>query len=176
MKALFAFLLFLSMGFSPADTVRISDFYKDAKVGQWILMKSTDGLETRTSVTAKGDGKITLRIQSYKDKRQISDSEQVIDALAGKVLSIKIFDEGTFKEIIPEESEIDHFFRLEFKHIAEEKVKVIKGAFTCQKYRAVYNDRVVRAWLNDDVPILHLVKIAMQGGTVQLADYGDDSV
>ena len=176
MKAILAAILLLVVGIASADIVRISDFYKDAKVGQWILMKSSDGLETETSVTAKGDGKITLRIRSYKVKRQISDSEQVVDALAGKVLSIKIFEEGTFKEIIPEDSEIDHFFRLEFKRIAEEKVKVIKGAFKCQKYRAVYHDRVVRAWLNDEVPILHLVKIAMQGGIVQLVDYGDASV
>jgi len=176
MKSIFVFLFLVSAALLSADIVRISDFYKDAKVGQWILMKSTDGLETKTSVTAKGDGKVTLRIQSYKDKRQISDSEQVIDALAGKVLSIKIFDEESFKEIIPEESEIDDFFRLEFKRVSEEKVKVIKGTFVCRKYRAVYNDRVVRAWLNEKVPILHLVKIVMQGGAVQLVDYGDDSV
>lgn len=174
MKTFIVSLVLLLASFASADTVRISDFYKDAKVGQWILMKSTDGLKTKTSVTAKGGGKITLRIQSYKDERLISDSEQVMDALAGKVLSIKIFEDGTFKEIIPEESEIDDFFRLEFSPVREEKIKVIKGTFSCTKYRSIYNDRVVKAWLNDKVPILHLVKIGMQGGAVQLVDYGND--
>lgn len=169
-------LWMLSFAFClEANALKISDFYKDAKVGQWILMKSSDGLLTRTSVIAKGNEKITLRIQNYKNKKLISDSEQVVDVKEGRVLFIRIYDQGNIKEIYPEKTEVDEFFQIEFKPIRKEVLQVKKGKFSCDRYKGIYKDRVVIAWINPDVPILHLIKMKTQGVSVQLVDFGPSS-
>lgn len=152
--------------------LRISDFYQDVKVGQWILMKSGDGLLTKTSVVAKGEGKITLRIQSSQREKIISTSEQMIDIEMGRVISIRIYEGSRVKEIRPKKSEMDDFFHIEFQQVGEEYIAVEKGYFNCHLYKGIYKDRKVKAWINYEVPILHLVKISMKEGSVQLVDYG----
>jgi hypothetical protein len=153
--------------------LKISDFYRDVKVGQWILMKSSDGLLTRTAIVAKGDGRITLNIKSYQDEKLVSDSEQIVDVEQGRILSVRINDQGVIKEIKPEKTDAEDFFQIDFRPSGSESIAVEKGLFNCKRYKGIYKDRVVRAWINDEVPILHLVKIRMQGVAVELVDYGD---
>jgi len=172
MKKYFLLLIFFLFIAPDIYGLKISDFYEKAKVGQWILMKSSDGSSTRTAVIAKGDNKLTLNIKSFQAGKLISDSEQIVDAREGRILSIRINDGGVIKEIKPERTDADDFFQMEFRLSGEESIAVEKGLFHCKRYKGIYKDRVVRAWLNDEVPILHLVKIRMQGVSVQLVDYG----
>lgn len=151
--------------------LKISDSYDEAKVGQWILMKSSDGLLTRTAVVAKGDGKLTLRIKSFKGDQLISNSEETIDVEQGRVLGIRIYEGNRVKEINPKKTDLDEFFHVSFDHEGQEEVAVEKGFFHCERFKGIYKDRVVTAWINHDVPILHLVKVSMKGVTVELVDY-----
>ena len=170
-KALFfIFIFWTGAGFSEA--LQISDFYKGAEVGQWILMRSSDGLLTKTSVIAKGDKKLTLKIENFKKKELISRSEQVIDVEAGRVISIKIYDQDSLKEITPDSTEMDDFLKITFTKVGEKEIAISKGLFRCDAYKGIYEDRIVRVWLNQEVPILHLVKIRMTGISVELVDYG----
>ncbi|MBI1870363.1 MAG: hypothetical protein HYS07_04125 [Chlamydiae bacterium] len=168
------FCLLSSVMVSSVEALKISDFYQDVKVGQWILMKSSDGLLTKTSVIAKGDGKITLGLKSFKGKKMkvVSDSEEVIDVKKGQVVSLRIHEGDRVKEIFPDQTEMDEFFQINFNLIGEGAVTMDQKHFECKRYKGVYNDRVVLAWLSDEVPILHLVKIRMQGVSVKLVDYG----
>ncbi len=176
MKKIFIQLVILCCLFvqGSAQALKISDFYQNTKVGQWILMKSSDGLLTRTAVVAKGDEKLTLKITSFNKDKQISDSEQLIDLNEGKVISIRIYDGGNVKEIYPEKTEMNDFFQIDFKLDGEESIAVEKGFFPCQRYRGVYQDRLVKVWLSDSIPILHLAKISMQAISVEIVDYGGD--
>src|SRR5574341_2522884 len=110
MKKVFFFLNFFLFIVPSIYGLKISDFYGEAKVGQWILMKSSDGLLTRTSVIAKGEKKITLKIKSFQEGKIISDSEQVVDVRQGRILSVRINDQGVIKEIRPEKTDADDFF------------------------------------------------------------------
>ncbi len=166
-------LLFLCLCMTQqAQALKISDFYQNTKVGQWILMKSSDGLLTRTAVVAKGDEKLTLKITSFDKDKQISDSEQLIDLNEGKVISIRINDGGNVKEIHPEKAEMNDFFQIDFKPDGEGSIAVEKGFFPCKRYRGIYQDRLVKVWLSDTIPILHLAKISMQAISVEIVDYG----
>ena len=171
-KSFFVLMICQFLMIVHAEALKISEFYPEAQVGQWILMKSSDGLLTRTQVMAKGENKLTLKIQCFKGDRLISDSEQVVDASEGRVLTIRLLDHGNVRELHPSKTETDDFFQIDFRPAGSGEVSVEKGLFRCKRYRGIYKDRVVRAWILDEVPILHLVKISMQGITVQLVDYG----
>lgn len=166
-------LFFLLLVGSSVHALKISDFYQSTKVGQWILMKSNDGLLTRTAVIAKGDDKLTFRVTSFEGKKQISDSEQVIDLKEARVIAIRIYENGKEKELYPDGTEMDGFLGVDFRAEGEEGLAIEKGFFPCKRYKGIFRDRVVKAWISDDIPILHLVKISMQGVSVQLVDYGN---
>lgn len=173
-KAVIFILLIFCVNFET-EALKIADFYKEAKVGQWILMKSSDGLLTRTSVIAKGGGKVTLKIQNFENQKVVSDSEQVVNVEEGRVIFIRIYDQGNIKEIYPEKTEVDDFFQIEFRPIGQERVKTDKGSFLCDRYKGLYQDHVVHAWINRNVPILHLIKMRTQGASVRLVDYGSET-
>ncbi|MBI1883013.1 MAG: hypothetical protein HYS08_02270 [Chlamydiae bacterium] len=166
------FYLLTSIFVIPVQALKISDFYQEAKVGQWILMKSSDGLLTRTAVVAKGDGRLTLRIQNFKQDQLISDAQETFDVEKGKIISVMIQEGNRVKEILPKQTEMDDFFQVNFRLLGDESVQVEKGDFPCKRYKGIFRDRVVKAWINDEIPILHLVKMTMQAVEVELVDYG----
>ncbi|MFC1643698.1 hypothetical protein ACFL1F_01285, partial [Chlamydiota bacterium] len=133
---------------------------------------SSDGLITRTIVVDKNAGQLQIEIKSIQNGNLISDAKEYIDLKNGKISLIKIKTrDGEVKEIVPDKSAED-FTSLEFQKKGMDKIKVPAGEFMCDRYRAIYDDYVIDAWINDDIPVLKLVKIKMRGIVVSLNDYG----
>ena len=63
---------------------------------------------------------------------------------------------------------------LDFEKRGEETVEVPAGTFLCDRYRAIYDDYVIDAWITDQVPLIHLVKVKMRGAVVELLNYGNE--
>ncbi|MDP3979936.1 MAG: hypothetical protein Q8Q33_00830 [Chlamydiota bacterium] len=166
--------LFCIILIHQAQALRIVDWYKDVSVGQWIELESNDGLITKTKVIQKHDGLITLHIISSLDGENVSDSEQVVDINQGKVISIKMHTKTGDIEIDPSESDFDEVFRLNFEPYHEEEIIVNKGTYMCQVYRTIYDDRIVRIWVNQGIPVLHMVQLRMQSAWIKLRDFGTD--
>lgn len=172
-RLFFLLLIILPLFSTEAFALKITDFYRDVNPGQWILMRSSDGLKTRTTILEKEQGKLVMRIESFIGEDNLSVSKQVFDLQKSRIISIRTIDEtGRVFELSPENSDVEDFFGLEFAYESVEKVHVPAGTFLCRVYRAIYQDYVVKIWINDDVPILHLVKISSQGIVVRLEDYG----
>ncbi|MDP8218264.1 MAG: hypothetical protein P9M03_06020 [Candidatus Theseobacter exili] len=169
---LWIFLLIL-ISANDLQALKISDFYKEVQPGQWILMKSSDGLSTRTIIEKKDSEKIELQIESFSDKELISISDQIYDCFRNKIVYIKTRDKtGRIFELSSDDTQTDDFFNLDYTLIGEETVMVPAGKFICKVYKAIYQDHVVKAWISTEVPVFHLVKISAQGISVRLVDFG----
>ena len=158
----------------PSYALRIADFYQEVQVGQWMILQSSDGLCTRTEVLSKDDGIVKLHIQSTINGELVSDSDQLIDVLEGRTISILIRDESGAKELKPSKTDFDQLFQIEFEFVKEEIIVVDDKEYECDLYRAIFNDRLVKIWISDEVPILHLVQMSMHQASVKIVDYGDE--
>ena len=173
-KTLFVTVVLCMSTFTPVHALKIADFYQSARSGDWIEMKSNDGLVTRTTVLGIKDGVLEIEIISTHKGQLISQAQEYINIDEGKIIVIKVTAaDGLLREIYPDEK-TDDFMTLDFEKKGEDTVEVPAGTFSCERYRAIFNDYVIDAWITDQVPLIHLVKVKMRGAVVELLNYGNE--
>ncbi|MFC1668515.1 hypothetical protein ACFL1T_03940 [Chlamydiota bacterium] len=156
-----------------AYSLKISEFYRSCQVGEWIEVKSSDGIVTKTIVTDLTDDTVTLQIATYQKKNCLSVSKEIVDVSSGKILKVLIkTQDGRVKEVYPDK-ELEDLLSLELEQKGKERIRVPAGIFDCEKYRTIYNDTVIDVWITQEVPIIHIVKVKMRGLVISLLDFGN---
>ncbi|MFC2140522.1 hypothetical protein ACFLQ1_02240 [Candidatus Auribacterota bacterium] len=178
-KISFFFLLFFSFfftasSFSLAAPIQIiKELFKDAKKGEWVLTQSKKGYQNKTTVLKRQENLLILEIQNIIKGKVESKTVQEIDLNTNQI---------TKAEIISEEDEIikipvkNIFFNsvkiTKYAQIKKETIKVPAGTFICRVYKTIANDKVGYLWLNDTVPVNHIVKAKIKHTVVKLIDFG----
>ncbi len=175
---LFLVILFFSFAYITAgeQQFKLIDFYSKVQSGEWVMMESSQGIETLTLVVEKKDDTVTLDVKNSEHGQLLAVSRQYFSLKQNRFLEMHIQQDGQSYIVQDPHNEIDQLMTLPLKKMGEDIVKTRKGRLKCMRYRGVYQDHVVDVWTHADIPILSVAKIATQMWKIKVQDWGNTGV
>jgi len=166
------------LGLSSAEEIYVlREIFKDAEPGQWVLSETKKGYQSKTKVLAREGSLLTIEISNIIKGQIESKTIQKIDLEKDKIIEAKIIPkEGEVIQIEVEKLLFNHIKVSKYKEEREEEVTVPAGTFKCTFYKSIVDDNVIYLWLNDEIPVNHIVKAKIRHSLLKLVAYGVDEI
>jgi len=177
-------LFLLSPAFATAPQGwRLTDRFKSVSVGEWVKLKYSGGSEHLLLLAEKDEKTATLE-ERVREEGYLTCWTQIVIDLEKRVpvMFRERLPDGEVHEvkIEGEKSNLDEDFQAlltaEFwREPGTERVVVPAGTFTCEVYRAVYDQKLIRIFFSKNIP-LYPVKVLIPNYqlTISLVDFGKE--
>ncbi len=180
-KFLFLPLALLALGATATEGWQLAERFKEVSAGEWVRLNYSGGSEHLLLAAAKDDNTVTLE-ERIREEGYLTSWTQIVMDLKKRmpVLLRERMPDGQIIEtpIQGEKSGLhEDFYALFAAHFFEEpqseRVVVPAGTFSCKVYRAVFNKKLIRIFLSDQIP-LYPVKVLIPNYqlTISLAAFG----
>jgi hypothetical protein len=176
-----ALLPFLTLGVVSLGSWELTEKFRNVAVGDWVRLLYTGGAEHLLFVAARDENTVTLEEVVREEGYRTSWTQIVVDL--EKKLPVVVRERmpgGQIREvkIEGEKSNLDEDFyallRARFWEQPEtERVVVPAGDFRCKVYHGVYNERFIRIYFSQAIPLYPVkVFIPSYNLTIRLAAFG----
>jgi len=175
-------LVTVALGATPRGAWELTDKLKNVPVGDWVKLKYSRGSEHLLLVAAKDDRTITLEELVREEGYRTSWTQIVIDLK--KKAPVVIRERTPLGEI--RETQIkggksnlnEDFYALLTARFWQEPesqrvVVVPAGKFSCKRYQAVFNKKLIRIFFSNKIPLYPvMVVIPHYNLTIRLIAFG----